>query len=261
MSDESNENDHSKSANLASSSSSPRQSPLPRILLPRKTESKHLVLNNDDDTHQQQQQKQAQSNKTSNHQIINNKECQTDWSWIQDMQLIEKIKREGGDLLKDILEEIQFQSESGTPSSASSENEDENESEIDIEFNEQKNKVKSKSGTTRSNKKSVKTTTTATTIKSDHLLEIGPPKILKYQPEIKQQQQQITNQKAVASPSNLSLDSEPIENLGQFMNDFNIYINGGQPCEFCTQVTKPWPTINAQEAKNPDTVCKKKFFF
>lgn len=76
---------------------------------------------------------------------------------------------------------------------------------------------------------------------------IGPPKILKYLPE--------TQQVEIKVPTpDVSLASEPIDNLGQFMKDFNVIVDGGQQCEFCGNVTKPWPTINLQEVKNPETV-------
>jgi len=79
---------------------------------------------------------------------------------------------------------------------------------------------------------------------------VGPPKILKYQPETKQ-----VDIPVVAPPSPaISIPYEPIEDLGQFMKDFNVHLNGGQPCEFCNDVTKPWPSISNQETMKPEQV-------
>lgn len=76
---------------------------------------------------------------------------------------------------------------------------------------------------------------------------VGPPKILQFQPETKKFE--------ITAPSPpLSLESEPIEDLGQFMKDFNVYISGGQTCEFCGHITKPWPTIANQENNNPESL-------
>ena len=146
-------------------------------------------------------------------------ETQTEWSWLQDMQLIQRIKSEGGSLLNEILEDFQSESESGS------------EAEHDEHFELSKSQAQITSGKGDKN----------------NLDTIGPPKILKFQPESKQAEI------VVYSPT-LTMDSEPIDNLGQFMKDFNIYIEGGQPCEFCGNATKPWPTINLQEAKNPEAV-------
>jgi hypothetical protein len=73
---------------------------------------------------------------------------------------------------------------------------------------------------------------------------VGPPKILQYKAETKK----LERLAAASSPSVSDLSSEPIEDLGQFMKDFNVYIGGGHTCEFCNEITKPWPSIEAQEA-------------
>ena len=74
---------------------------------------------------------------------------------------------------------------------------------------------------------------------------IGPPKILQYKPETKKIE--------ITAPSpSLSLDSDPIENLGMFLRDFNVYTEGGQTCEFCGKRTREWPTIHSQDHKSPD---------
>jgi hypothetical protein len=136
------------------------------------------------------------------------------------MQFIQRIKRDGGYLLNEILED--FQSDSET----------ESEPEVVEE--------KPKKSSAVAEKQAVTAPTT--------LDVIGPPKILKFQPE--------TQQAEIRVPSpTMSMESEPIQNLGQFMQDFNIYVEGGMPCEFCSTLTKPWPTINIQEIKNPETVC------
>jgi hypothetical protein len=76
---------------------------------------------------------------------------------------------------------------------------------------------------------------------------IGPPKILKYHPENKERIDTtsiVSNDIILPSINN----SENIEDVGSFMKDFNVYINGGSKCEFCGQLTKPWPSIQNQEA-------------
>ena len=45
----------------------------------------------------------------------------------------------------------------------------------------------------------------------------------------------------------MSVQSQPIGYLGQFMMDFNIFIDGGNVCEFCGATTKPWTSIRDQE--------------
>jgi len=39
------------------------------------------------------------------------------------------------------------------------------------------------------------------------------------------------------------------------MQDFNIYINGGNNCEFCGNKTLPWPSISNQASTSPEEVC------
>lgn len=78
---------------------------------------------------------------------------------------------------------------------------------------------------------------------------IGPPKILQFNPEIKKNEIPPRED----SPS-LSIESDPIENLGQFMKDFNVHIKGGEYCEFCGEITKPWPSVQQQEKTNPELV-------
>ena len=125
---------------------------------------------------------------------------------------------ENGSLLTEIIEDLQSESES----------------ESEIFLNEPIEKEKEPIAETDSPVKSMEAS----------LASLGPPKILKFQPETKQPQIQMP----VSSPA-LSMSSEPIDNLNQFMRDFNIYIQGGNMCEFCGNVTKPWPTINLQEGK------------
>ena len=71
--------------------------------------------------------------------------------------------------------------------------------------------------------------------------EIGPPKILQYKPE-----------KKVTKPAKSSgtpvVDSKPeIDDVASYMQTYNVSIEGGRTCEFCSKITKPWPTIKTQE--------------
>lgn len=72
---------------------------------------------------------------------------------------------------------------------------------------------------------------------------VGPPKILQYKAETK------INEVAFSplSSSSVSLQSEPVEDIGQLMKDFNVYIDGGHVCEFCGETTKPWPSLKSHE--------------
>jgi hypothetical protein len=76
---------------------------------------------------------------------------------------------------------------------------------------------------------------------------IGPPKILQFKPEAKEPEPEIP------SPT-FSIPEGPHENVNQFMKSFNVHIVGGEKCEFCDQITKPWPSINEQETISPEEV-------
>ncbi|RNA43652.1 glutamate-rich 6-like [Brachionus plicatilis] len=138
----------------------------------------------------------------------NSVETQTDWSWIQDMELIKRIRSEGAEIFEEIVNDL--------AQSSDSEQEDE--------------------------------PVSAPTPKPTPIVEsIGPPKILQFNPEIKKNEIPVS----VPSPS-VSVDSDPVENLGQFMKDFNVHLKGGEYCEFCGEITQPWPTIQQQEKSNPE---------
>lgn len=74
---------------------------------------------------------------------------------------------------------------------------------------------------------------------------VGPPKILQFHPESKKKEF------FVPDPTD---DYEPIEDIHMFFKDFNVYLKGNNPCEFCGQNTLPWPTIKDQEKEIPNTV-------
>lgn len=122
----------------------------------------------------------------------------------------------------------------------------------DIESDsEEENDLKS----VRTNQKTPSISRTNTLIES-----VGPPKILQYQPESKQ------IEVLPSTPSTISLESERIDDLGHFMQDFNVYINGGNNCEFCGNKTLPWPSISNQASTSPEEVsnkicCWKTFLF
>lgn len=77
---------------------------------------------------------------------------------------------------------------------------------------------------------------------------IGPPKILKFKPEVKE-----VVEVEAPSPA-FSIPSAPVNNVSQFMQGFNVHVKGGEICEFCEDMTKPWPTIAEQEEFSPDEV-------
>ncbi|CAF0985488.1 unnamed protein product [Brachionus calyciflorus] len=136
-------------------------------------------------------------------------ETQTDWSWIQDMELIKRIKREGAEIFEEIINDMAQSSDS--------------EAELDLP---------------------IKIASPAPLVES-----VGPPKLLQFNSEIKKSDTKIRE----PSPP-LSIESEPIGHVGQFMQDFNVQLKGGQKCEFCGEITKPWPDINKQELNNPETL-------
>ena len=77
---------------------------------------------------------------------------------------------------------------------------------------------------------------------------IGPPKILQFKPEVKE-----VVELEAASPT-FSIPAEPFENVSQFMHGFNVHVKGGDKCEFCEEITKPWPSISEQEEFSPEDV-------
>jgi hypothetical protein len=79
------------------------------------------------------------------------------------------------------------------------------------------------------------------------LESIGPPKILKYLPESKK------IQLIPPAPEDRISDGSN-ESIHQFFKEFNIYLKGGNPCEFCSQNTQKWPEIKQQETEQPNTV-------
>ena len=148
-------------------------------------------------------------------------ETQTEWSWLQDMQLLEKLRN---------LEKLDFDHSDPAKShliDAESEHENYETDNEDYGSSQLESPLLSP--------------------KLELVDSVGPPKILKYLPE--------TKKVDITPPSpTISIPYEPIEDLGQFMKDFNVHLNGGQPCEFCSEATKPWPSISSQETMNPDQV-------
>lgn len=77
---------------------------------------------------------------------------------------------------------------------------------------------------------------------------IGPPKILQFKPEIKEAIE-------LEAPSPVfSIPTEPVESVSQFMHGFNVHVQGGDKCEFCEGITKPWPSIEEQNEFSPEEV-------
>lgn len=156
-----------------------------------------------------------------------NIETQTEWSWLQDMQLLEKLR---------LKEKFDFDDPDQTDISRVK-SVLKADSELDYDFDQDND-----------DSSSSQAESPLLSINQDHLVDsVGPPKILKYIPESKKVE--------VTPPSpTISIPYEPIEDLGQFMKDFNVHLNGGQSCEFCKEATKPWPSISSQEIMNPDEV-------
>jgi hypothetical protein len=97
----------------------------------------------------------------------------------------------------------------------------------------------------------------AAAVRSELIIEsVGPPKILQYIPEAKRTpaMKREAKQSRSASSTSSSTSIEKVSDLGQFMKDFNVYIDGGNVCEFCGQPTKPWPTRQQQEDLSPSEV-------
>lgn len=149
------------------------------------------------------------------------------------MQIIERIRREGGDFLDEIYADTNYDNDNDDDDDDDAEDKHST-GEVDPTSSKKSLVGSVKSVDRKLSKPSVIDT-------------VGPPKILQYQAETKKVEL------SAPSPS-LSVESEPIENLGQFMKDFNVYIQGGNVCEFCGQMTKPWPSISDQENAKPDQV-------
>ena len=66
------------------------------------------------------------------------------------------------------------------------------------------------------------------------LVDIGPPKILKYQ------KQELTSKKV--SLERYDIEDEFISDF--FQKDLKDYLLGGFYCEFCQNKTYPWPSLN-----------------
>lgn len=158
-------------------------------------------------------------------------ETQTEWSWLQDMQLLEKLKEK---LDFDTLGLVAIEHSAASRAKSLLNPESELEYELDDDANEEDGSSEPESP--------------LLSPKYETLVQsVGPPNILKYQPE--------TQKTEISPPSPpISVPFEPIDDLGQFMKDFNVHLNGGQPCEFCSEITKPWPSISSQEIMNPEEV-------
>ena len=82
--------------------------------------------------------------------------------------------------------------------------------------------------------------------KTPLLDSIGPPKILQYIPE---------SRKVELTPRDSDIQKSEIrEDINAYMQSFNININGKTKCEFCNNLTLPWPTLEEQQKKYPDEV-------
>jgi hypothetical protein len=77
-------------------------------------------------------------------------------------------------------------------------------------------------------------------------ISVGPPKILQFNSE--------NNARPIENSKNEFFSKVErigsIDNVERFMKDFNVYINGGEQCEFCGNIIKSWPTIEKQENNN-----------
>ena len=70
------------------------------------------------------------------------------------------------------------------------------------------------------------------------LIEIGPPKILRFQ----------SKQPNYAQKSSRNQQTNNVEEIPEFLSDFfqkdiKDHLLGGLKCEFCESKTLPWPTL------------------
>lgn len=143
---------------------------------------------------------------------------QTKWSWLKDVELIEKLKLElssskNSELTND--ESVEEGDESSIQEYASEIGEG-----IDIEeFNKRRTQSK-------------------------QLESVGPPKILQYTPDSKKTELETID-------NTLKENSEYIQDMAKIMAEFDIHVKGGYSCEFCGQLTLPWPSISDQEQVDP----------
>jgi hypothetical protein len=93
----------------------------------------------------------------------------------------------------------------------------------------------------------------STPVSMPSLKSIGPPKILKYHPESKKKE-------LIAPLPENRIEADTPEDVLQFFKEFNVYLKGGNVCEFCSQTTLPWPSIQEQETGDPTNVNKNKRF-
>ncbi len=75
---------------------------------------------------------------------------------------------------------------------------------------------------------------------SDGLIEVGPPKFLRYLAEIKGTQDQ----------NNLILNEQDKFPKSFYCKDLKDYLKGGFTCDFCQSTSLPWPSFHDQAAYN-----------
>lgn len=87
----------------------------------------------------------------------------------------------------------------------------------------------------------------STPVSKESLISLGPPKILKFQPESKKKE-------LIAPIPENRIEADAPEDVLQFFKEFNVYLQGGNVCEFCSQITFKWPSMKEQETEMPNNV-------
>jgi hypothetical protein len=157
---------------------------------------------------------------STTHLKLINTQTQTKWSWLKDLELLEKLKLDlssskNSELTNDESNEEEQEDESTIQEYASEAGES-----IDIEeFNRRR-------------------------AQSKQLESVGPPKILQYTPDSKKTELE-------TSENTFKENSEYVEDMAKFMAEFDIHVKGGYSCEFCDKLTLPWPSISDQEKIDP----------
>lgn len=90
------------------------------------------------------------------------------------------------------------------------------------------------------------------------LIEIGPPKILRFQ-----KKKQTLGSRTSRTTNNVS--ASQTEEMPEFLSEFftkeiKDYLLGGLKCEFCQYNTLPWPTL-INDSNNNKVKCVVFFFF
>ena len=191
---------------------------------------------------------------------FNTHTTQTEWSWVNDMQIMDRVRKESVELLGDILQDIGV-------------NESEYESE-EVEDDNNNNNNDNENGIERTKSKQRTWSTRHRRHTAANATAIGPPKILKYNPERKtslpllgstldatgankrkassnERHQRIANDDGNDDADiiyNEADEDERVYNqVEDYLRDLHIIIRGNQPCGFCSQTTREWISLDIEQ--------------